>query len=314
MPERRFELVEIYRQRGFAPPSESVMRGLLDIVDEGVLGATNHVALALPLVATVAGESRDTALAEALELACFFSRTRGAAAPIVANALAWQTQGIEASMAPAAASKLLAERARDWDEKAKERRRDLIAKGREVLDGCRAPLIFDYSSTVADLVRVLATGPGLDRIIVPESRAIDGGRRYMTALSSLGVPIRFLPDVALDYAASLSDVVLLGAESVTLDGGVVNTIGSTGAARAAHAHGIPIYGAADLFKVGPTRAAELPPYPLRTYTFLLKEGEVADTSAPELEVVPPGLVTGLLTEIGPIVPSALEAALDHRAA
>lgn len=314
MPERRFELLETHRQRGFAPPSETIMQGLLDIVDEGVLGATNHVALALPLVAMVAGESRNTALAEALELARFIARTRGAAAPIVANALAWQTRGIENGMAPAAASKLLADRARDWDEKARERRASLITKGREVIGGCRAPLIFDYSSTVADLIRALVIGPGLDCIVVPESRAIDGGRRYMTALASLGVPIRFLPDAALDYAISQSDVVLLGAESVTLDGGVVNTIGSTGAARAAQARGVPVYGAADLFKVGPTRAVDLPPYPLRTYLFLLKENEVADTSAPELEVVPPELVTAVLTEIGPVAPSAIEAALDHRSA
>lgn len=314
MPERRFELVEIHRERGFALPSESVMQGLLDIVDEGVLGATNHVALALPLVAALAAEPRDTALAEALGLARFLARTRGAAAPIVANALAWQTRGIEASMDPAAASELLAERARDWDRKAKERRRDLIVKGHETLDRFRAPLIFDYSSTVADLVCSLASGPGLDCIIVPESRAIGGGRRYLAALADLGVPFRFLPDAALDYAASQSDVILLGAESVTLDGGVVNTIGSTGAARAAQACGIPTYGAADLFKVGQTRAADLDPYPLRTYPFLLKEGEAADTSAPELEVVPPGLVTAILTEIGPIMPSALEAALQHRTA
>lgn len=314
MPERRFELTEIHRRRGLPAPSERVLASLLDIVDEGVLGATNHVALALPLVAGVAAEARDTALAEALELARFLARTRGAAAPIVANALAWQTGGIEEGQPRETAAALLAERAREWDDKAAQRRQLLIARAREALEGRRAPLIFDYSSTVADLVRALALGPGLDGLVVPESRAIDGGRRYLAALSGLGLPVRFLPDAALDYAAGQADVVLLGAESVTLDGGVVNTIGSTGAARAAAARGVPVFGAADLFKVGPLRAAELPPHPLRSYPFLLREGEAADTSAPELEVVPPALLTALLTEVGPIAPGDIAAALPRRAA
>ena len=314
MPGRRFELVETFRSRGFAPPSDKVMQGLLDIVDEGVLGATNHVALALPLVAQVAGEPRDTAVAEALELAGFLARTRGAAAPIVANALAWQTEGVETDMNAEAAASLLAARASDWDNRAKERRRALIEKGREALIGCRAPLIFDYSSTVADLVRALAGSPGLDWIVVPESRAIDGGRRYMSTLATLGIPLRFLPDAALEYAVTQSDAVLLGAESVSLDGGVVNTIGSTSAARSAQVRGIPVYGAADLFKVGQRRAADLPPPPLRSYDFLLKKGELADTSAPELEVVPPELISAILTEIGPLAPASLEAAVARRGA
>lgn len=311
MPERRFELVEVCRVNGLPPPDDHTMEGLRNIVDEGVLGASNHVALALPLVARVAEGGRPTARDEALELARFIARTRGAGAPIVANALRWQTAGVDDLKASEAAD-LLKTRAADWGRAADRRRRHLIEKGVAALSGVRAPLIYDYSSTVEDLVRALAGSAELDAIFIPESRGIDGGRRYMTALADLGVLVRFLPDAALDYAVSQSDAVLLGAESVTLDGGISNTIGSTPAARCAVAHGVPVHGAADLFKVGDRRRADVPSPLLRGYDFLLHEGEAASTEAPELEIVPPDLVTSILTEVGPVAPAALADAIAHR--
>ncbi|WP_299820337.1 hypothetical protein [uncultured Jannaschia sp.] len=310
MSDRRFEYVEQRRAQGLPEAEPYVMEGLRDIVDEGVLGASNHVALALPLVARLAAEPRATAGNEALELAQFIAGTRGLGAPIVANALRWQTDG--AAQAEDAAA-LLHARAEHWGVTAAERRRALLAKGVAALDGYRRPLIFDYSSTVADLVRAMADRGGLDRIVIPESRSIDGGRRYMTALADLGVPILFVPDAAIDYAASRSSVLLLGAESVTRDGGISNTVGSIVAARAALSCGLPVYGAADLFKVGERDAAELPAPELRRYDFLLKEGEVASTEAPEIEIVPPALVTAILTEIGPVAPEAIADARVHRA-
>lgn len=311
MSERRFEFPEILVKKGLPAPGAETMQGLLDIVDEGVLGATNHVALALPLVAWVASADRTTARDEALELARFIARTRGANAPIVANALDWQTEGVDQLPAVEAAT-VLSARAEAWGAAAAERRRALIAKATEILADVRRPLIYDYSSTVADVVRALARATGLDLIVIPESRAIDGGRRYMSALADLGVSVSFVPDAAIEYAMSRSDVVLLGAESVTSDGGIINTVGSTMTARAAHAHGIAVYGAADLFKVGARAAADLPAPSPRRYDFLLRPGEQASTEAPELEIVPPDLVSAILTEAGPVEPGNLASAVLRR--
>lgn len=311
MPDRRRAILPILEGRGLPPPDAATDAALRDIVDEGVLGATNHVALALPLVARVAAAPRDTARDEALVLAEFIAKTRGAGAPIVANALSWQIAGIRGVARDAAAS-LLAERAARWDADARARRNALVAHAAQTLTACRAPLIYDYSSTVADIIRAVAGS--LDRIVVPESRAIDGGRRYLAALAGLDVEIAFLPDAALDWAVGQSDAVLLGAESVTLDGGVLNTIGSLAAARAAAAWGVPVYGAADLFKVGALPLAQIPPPPLRAYDGLLQEGERASTLAPELEIVPPDLIRGVLTEIGCVTPADLaQAVADRRA-
>jgi len=313
MSERRFEYPEILKKNGLPPPDPETMQGLHDIVDEGVLGATNHVALALPLVARLSNADRTTARDEALELARFIARTRGSNAPIVANALNWQTEGVEFLTTDEAAV-VLSSRAEAWGAAASERRRALIAKATQTLSEVRRPLIYDYSSTVADVVRALAGSSGLDIIVIPESRAIDGGRRYMTALADLGSPVSFVPDAAIEYATTRSDVVLLGAESVTCDGAIINTVGSTMAARAACVHGIPVYGAADLFKVGARTAAEVPEPLPRRYDFLLKPGDNASTEAPELEIVPPDLITAILTEVGPVEPQNLATAVLQREA
>lgn len=286
------------------------MAALRDIVDEGVLGASNHVTLALPLVARLAAAPRPTAPQEALTLAAFIAETRGRGAPIVANALGWLTAGV-AAMPPDDAMRVLATRAERWQMLARERRAKLVASAVETLAARRAPLLYDFSSTVAEIVRALAECQRLDRIVVPESRAIDGGRRYLAALADLPVEAVYVPDAALDYAVGQADAVLLGAESLTRDGGILNTVGSLLAARCAELRGVPVYGAADLFKVGPARAADLPPPDLRRYEFLLQPGETALTEAPELELVPPAQVTALLTEAGSLPPAGVWDAADE---
>ncbi len=268
MPDRRLALAPRLVAAGLPPSSEATLATLRDVVDEGVLGATNHVALALPLIVRIATEGGDSerAFRAAEATARFIAETRGAAAPIVANALAWLLDGVPD--APAGDRvRLLAARAAQWSHEAGLRRAALVARAVEALDGISAPLTFDYSSTVADIVSALAGRGGLRVIVIPESRAVDGGRRFVEAFKPLGVPLRAVPDAALDHAVSLADGVLFGAESVSADGGIVNTVGSAPIARAAVAAGRPVYGCADLFKVGQTMAAAWPEPPLRTYLF-----------------------------------------------
>jgi len=308
MPDRRHALAPRLAARGLPAPSTRTLEILRDIVDEGVLGASKHVALALPLIARLSadGPDRTTAWRVAVETAAFVAETRGAAAPIVANALRWQMDGVEAAPAERRAA-VLAERAADWDAAARDRRAALVARAVEAIAACSAPLAFDYSSTVADVIAARAARGGLVRIVIPESRAVDGGRRYVEAFGALGVPMAVTPDAAVDYAVGLCDAVLLGAESVSRDGGVVNTIGSAPHARAAAATGKPVYGCADLFKVGDVAAADWPAPPVRGYAFLPGQG-----AAPEIEMVPPALVTALLTEAGALAPADLAAAAARR--
>ena len=306
LPDHRLALAPRLAAAGLPAPSATTLETLRDIVDEGVLGASNHVALALPLIARIAadGDDRERAFHAAAETARFISETRGCAAPIVANAIDWLLAGVAATPAASRAG-ILADRALIWSREARGRREALVAQAAAALARVTAPLVFDYSSTVADIVAALARRGGLRLIVIPESRAVDGGRRFVKAFAGLGVRLCATPDAAIDYSVGLCDCMLIGAESVSADGGVVNTVGSAPFARAATAAGRLVYGCADLFKVGAIPADQWPPPPLRTYAFLPGAAGDAEARAPELELVPPSLIAAILTELGPLPPNAV---------
>ena len=310
MPDRRFALAAQLAADGLPPPSDETLDALRDIVDEGVLGASNHAELALALIASIAAEGPmpPISVASALATAAFIAETRGAAAPIVANAIAWQRRGLAIEDTDGAAI-TLAQRAEEWSVRSAGRRQALVDHAVSHLAAAASPLIFDYSSTVADVVRAMCKAGRIDRIIVPESRAIDGGRRYVEALGEAGVPIRFLPDAAIEYGVAMADCALLGAERITQAGGVVNTIGSLSVARAAKAHDVPVYGAADLFKVDLEDGDANGDFPLRSYPAIAGSLTVSvSTEAPELELARPEMITAILTEAGPIAPGDIASA------
>ena len=111
MPDRRFALGPRLAAIGLPPPSAATLETLRDVVDEGVLGASNHVALALPLIARIAADGGDADLAfgAAAETARFIAETRGSAAPIIGNAIDWMLAGV-ADVPAAARAGLLADR------------------------------------------------------------------------------------------------------------------------------------------------------------------------------------------------------------
>ena len=119
MPDRRLALAPRLVAAGLPPSSAATLATLRDVVDEGVLGASNHVALALPLIVRIAAEGDDPerAFRAAEATARFIAETRGAAAPIVANALAWLLDGVPDAPAGDRAA-LLAARAAQWSQEA----------------------------------------------------------------------------------------------------------------------------------------------------------------------------------------------------
>jgi len=296
---------------GLPQPDERAADLLWKILDGGVLGASRHVALAMALVVHQARLHPGDSPSLARFTADFISRTRGAEAPIVANALAWHLAGLDA-VPEAELAEHLAERAAAWDREANERRERLVAAAVARLAAASRILAFDYSSTVAAILLVRAALAPPITVVVPESRAIDGGRAYVEELAAAGIDVQMVIDAAIDWALDGVDAVLLGAESTFADGAIVNTIGSKMTAELARARAIPVFGCADLFKLDRRsyRGVRRVPQP-RSFAVLLsptqpppETGPYA-TAVPELEIVPAPLLTALLTEHGPVPPAAI---------
>ena len=97
MPERRFEHVEELKAAGLTPPDDATLRFLWQIVDEGVLGASRHVALGNELLLHILDTvpNRWEALLRVRMAARFIARTRGHDTPVIGNSLTLLLAGLD---------------------------------------------------------------------------------------------------------------------------------------------------------------------------------------------------------------------------
>ncbi len=142
------------------------------------------------------------------------------------------------------------------------------------------------------------------RVIVLESRPMQEGRMMAAALARAGVPVLFAVDAAAATLVTGCGVLLLGADSVG-DLGIVNKLGSLGAAQAASAAGVPVLVATDETKILP------PGFPQRVADERPSE-EVWRAPANVriwnryFEAVPLDIVSSIITESATLTPAGVE--------
>ena len=310
--ERRHIYADRITRLSMAPPDDRTMHLLWQIVDEGVLGASNHVRLTQTLLLHLFESVPDPAEAwhRAEWAARFVTETRGAEAPVVGNTTRILLDGL-ASLPADERAAALKTRIENWTEEAERRLIRLVEAAVATIGIGRTVIAYDYSSTVAAVVEALWRTDPRPRVIVPESRGIAGGRRYLEAFTQAGIAVRFVLDAAFEHILDNRSVVLLGAESIRCDGSLANTIGSRPLARLARWRGCPVYGCTDLLKLDlrSYRGIFVEPE-ARLFNHLLDGAELPNdaavtTVAPELEIVPPELLTAFLTDHGPVPPAAI---------
>ncbi len=186
---------------------------------------------------------------------------------------------------------------------AEERIRAVVGMGAAVLPTGGAVATLSSSATVQALL-IEEAGPRGISVLCFESRPMNEGRIFASALAEAGVEVRYAVDAAAAKLVGECDAVVLGADSVG-DDGIMNKIGSKGLAQAAHAAGVPVYVLADETKMLPVGFPQI-----------LDDdrpgGEVWD--APHgvevwnryFEVTPMEYVTAVVTERGSIDPSTIQ--------
>ncbi|PVU90430.1 hypothetical protein BB559_004632 [Furculomyces boomerangus] len=85
-------------------------------------------------------------------------------------------------------------------------------------------------------------------VYVTESRPDSSGLKTAKELQCLGIPCKVILDSAIGFIMEKVDLVLLGAEGVVENGGLVNKIGSYQLAILAKAAGKPLYALAESYK------------------------------------------------------------------
>ncbi|KAI1775238.1 nagb/rpia/CoA transferase-like protein [Hypoxylon cercidicola] len=208
-------------------------------------------------------------------------------------------------------------------QRAKQSRERIAAVGREYVRDGFTVLTHGGSRVVGTLLgRAAESVPGdaLRRFrvvhVMGEARRAESGR-VVAALRAKGVPVATVPESAAAYAMGklhLVSMVLVGAEAVTANGGIISRMGTYQLALLARAHKKHFYVAAEQHKFGKT-------FPLHQFDLGFdqdvidfrageaQDGEPKDDAkhpiADPVDYTPPELITAFFSDNGVLTPTAV---------
>jgi ribose 1,5-bisphosphate isomerase len=145
-------------------------------------------------------------------------------------------------------------------------------------------------------------------VFVTETRPRFQGRVTAAALSKSGIPVTMILDDAVRYFMQDVDKVIVGADAITANGALVNKIGTSMVALAAHETKVRVFVAAETYKFSPeTMIGELVKIEERDPTEMISQKELDHIGPirirnPSFDVTPPEFIDLIITERGIIPP------------
>jgi ribose 1,5-bisphosphate isomerase len=170
-----------------------------------------------------------------------------------------------------------------------------------------------HSTAVVDIIlQAFREGKRVE-VMNTETRPLFQGRITLRELAKNGVKVTHVPDSAVRHFIKNANIVIVGADTITSDGYLVNKVGTSHLALAAWEAGIPFYSAAEFIKFSPAsleggevviefRSASevLDIYPGGLADELRRLG--VEVLNPAFDFTPPELITAFITNLGIIPP------------
>lgn len=286
-----------------------------------VLGASRQLEIAADLLVCVAEEHEGNGsdlVRQLRHVAAYLAALRGESSQAIPNALAlmldriddrqhWPLDEFRASVV---------EQARGYRKQARRRMAAITEYGATLASGAERILVFDYSSSVAAILKAIGHAGVISTVVIPEARTLDGGRRYVEDLQDSPLTFEFIPDAAIGSKVKGCDLAFIGAETISAEGGCYNTTGSFMVALACQYWRVPLYTPTTLIKIDTrTLFGYHRPIPDLDSARLgrLTEGWPntlavrVNVSSPDLDYVPPELMAGFVTEAGILPPATIVA-------
>lgn len=193
-------------------------------------------------------------------------------------------------------------------EESNENERKLVEHCKRIFVDCNKAMTFSYSSTVERILIEL----GISEVVLTESRPKCEGRELAKALASAGLKVTLGVDSAICTLMRDVDAVIVGADSVLHDGSIVNKVGTCLLALASREKGVPLYAVCDTWKFNVLH------YLGKEVVLEEKEPEEVATGLdgvevrnPYFEIVPGGLVYGVITEQGLMSPNDIKDKMEQ---
>ncbi|MDH5447414.1 MAG: ribose 1,5-bisphosphate isomerase [Candidatus Bathyarchaeota archaeon] len=148
------------------------------------------------------------------------------------------------------------------------------------------------------------------KVFVCETRPRFQGRITAKALSNVGIPTSLIVDGATRFFMAKMDKAIVGADAVAANGAVVNKIGTSMVALAAHESRVLFFVAAETYKFSPeTMLGQLVKIEERGSSEILSEKALkripnVTVRNPSFDITPPEYIDLIVTERGIIPPQA----------
>ncbi len=148
------------------------------------------------------------------------------------------------------------------------------------------------------------------KVFSDETRPKFQGRITSTQLAEAGVDVTIVPDSAMRLIIKKADKVIVGADAIASNGALVNKIGTSQLALAAHEADVMFLVAAETYKFSPmTLVGELVKIELRDPTEVVSKEWLESNPGirilnPAFDVTPPEYIDAIITERGVIPPHA----------
>ncbi|WP_040214991.1 initiation factor 2 [Clostridium polynesiense] len=301
---------------------ESVQSKFDDITLSRVLGANKQIKLMGEMIIAIADDpsnTKDEIVRKTKAVAEFFKSTRGQNSRAIYNALNIYILNIDTllKLEEEEARKTLKQTILSYEKESEKNTNKLIQYTVSMCENMDTIMIFDYSSTVNQLLKDLKHQL---TVYIPESRALNGGKPFVKDALKAGHKVRFIPDTTLMHYLKECQAAFMGAETIYPDGTVFNTIGSDLVAVACKYLNIPFYALTPLIKVdvrpvyGYKRLSPMPyDYSARLAADWDEETKSKiDFSGIKLVSITPDLITAIICEEG-IIPaeSMFETAIKY---
>jgi len=165
-------------------------------------------------------------------------------------------------------------------------------------------LTCSYSRSILEVFSTLIREKRKFAVIVTESRPGGEGIFFAEQLGRLGVDVTLIVDSAVRYFMKDVDKVIVGADAIAANGAVVNKVGTSLIALAAHEARVRTFVVATTHKFShETILGELVKIPFIRET--LRIGEDTTLVSPAFDVTPPEYIDAIITERGMVAPEAV---------
>ncbi|RLE94728.1 MAG: hypothetical protein DRN04_02330 [Thermoprotei archaeon] len=168
-----------------------------------------------------------------------------------------------------------------------------------------------YSYTVLKVLEKAKEEGKNISVFIPESRPGGEGIDMAVELYKRKFPVTLFVDSAVRYMMKEVDLVLIGAEAIAANGAVVNKIGTSMIALAAHEARVRVFVAAGTYKFSlETFLGEVVELTYRRPEVLLSSHELralgnVKVLCPAFDVTPPEYIDAIITERGVFAPQAV---------